>query len=355
MVKDAKMKYEIITDHRLTDGYCGSYRYGKPEGVALHEPANEGLILNQIGYELRDPAANGIVHAWADDDELREISNTDYKCWGAGGPANARLVQIEVCRIANKANAIAAIDRGLFWAAYQLYWYDLACTDATKNGQGTVWTHLAITKFLGNTDHTDPIAYWSSVGISWDAAFAQIKKYYDALHAGDSTTVTALGQSATITAAAPTPAVVRIPVNYEATIATGGYSIDSRPWGEPGQAFWGRTDNYLGQVVKAVEENGSGEYVNTGLGWIDKRALKKVPVVIESILFLPNGKDWVIYPENGPYQAGDVISLEADGGSWFTIQGSKGNNLVVVDLPNFGRVTMYFDPDKGANITKKYA
>ena len=134
MAKDAKMKYEIITDHRLTDGYCGSYRYGKPEGIVLHEPANEGLIQNQIGYELRDPAANGIVHAWADDDELREISNTDYKCWGAGGPANARLVQIEVCRIANKTKAIAAIDRGLFWAAYQLYWYDLACVDATKNG-----------------------------------------------------------------------------------------------------------------------------------------------------------------------------------------------------------------------------
>ena len=36
MAKDAKMKYEIITDHRLNDGYCGSYRYGKPEGIVLH-------------------------------------------------------------------------------------------------------------------------------------------------------------------------------------------------------------------------------------------------------------------------------------------------------------------------------
>ena len=150
MAKGAKMKYEIITDHRLNDGYCGSYRYGKPEGIVLHEPANEGLIQNQIGYELRDPANNGIVHAWADDDEIREITNTYYKCWGAGGIANARFVQIEVCRMADKKKAVAAIDRGLFWAAYQLYWYDLACTDATKNGAGTVWTHLAVTKFLGN-------------------------------------------------------------------------------------------------------------------------------------------------------------------------------------------------------------
>lgn len=193
----AKMKYEIITDIKLADGYCGSYRNGKPEGVVLHEPANTGLIQNQIGYELRDPANNGIVHAWSDDDEIREICNTDYKCWGAGGVANARYAQIECCRFDDKARAVASIDRGLFWAAYQLYYYNLPCTDATKTGNGTVWTHLAVSQFLGNTDHTDPIAYWSSVGVSWSVAFSQIKRYYDALHAGDSTVVPALGQKAT--------------------------------------------------------------------------------------------------------------------------------------------------------------
>ena len=197
----AKMKYEIISDIKLADGYCGSYRNGKPEGVLLHEPANTGLIQNQIAYELRDPENNGIVHAWSSDAEIREILSTDYKCWGAGGVANARFAQIECCRFDNKARAVASIDRGLFWAAYQLFYYNLPCTDATKTGNGTVWTHLAVSRFLGNTDHTDPIAYWSSVGISWDAAFAQIKRYYDALHAGDSTVVPALGQTSAAVAA----------------------------------------------------------------------------------------------------------------------------------------------------------
>ena len=197
----AKMKYEIISDIKLADGYCGGYRNGKPEGVALHEPANTGLIQNQIAYELRDPENNGIVHAWSSDAEIREILSTDYKCWGAGGVANARFAQIECCRFDNKARAVASIDRGLFWAAYQLFYYNLPCTDATKTGSGTVWTHLAVSRFLGNTDHTDPIAYWSSVGVSWDAAFAQIKRYYDALHAGDSTVVPALGQTSAAVAA----------------------------------------------------------------------------------------------------------------------------------------------------------
>ena len=234
----AKMKYEIITDIKLADGYCGSYRNGKPEGVVLHEPANTGLIQNQIAYELRDPENNGIVHAWSSDAEIREILSTDYKCWGAGGVANARFAQIECCRFDNKARAVASIDRGLFWAAYQLFYYNLPCTDATKTGNGTVWTHLAVSRFLGNTDHTDPIAYWSSVGISWDAAFAQIKRYYDALHAGDSTVVPALGQTS---AAVATPKPVASP-----TVTFSGQAhIQSKGWVE-------MANNVLGTVGESL-------------------------------------------------------------------------------------------------------
>ena len=234
----AKMKYEIISDIKLADGYCGSYRNGKPEGVVLHEPANTGLIQNQIAYELRDPENNGIVHAWSSDAEIREILSTDYKCWGAGGVANARFAQIECCRFDNKARAVASIDRGLFWAAYQLFYYNLPCTDATKTGNGTVWTHLAVSRFLGNTDHTDPIAYWSSVGISWDAAFAQIKRYYDALHAGDSTVVPALGQTAA-TVVAP------VAVAPEGVTFAGQSHIQAKGWLE-------MVNNTLGTVGQGL-------------------------------------------------------------------------------------------------------
>lgn len=255
----AKMKYEIITDIKLADGYCGRYRNGKPEGVVLHEPANTGLIQNQINYELRDPENNGIVHAWSSDAEIREILSTDYKCWGAGGIANARFAQIECCRFDNKDRAVASIDRGLFWAAYQLFYYNLACTDATKTGNGTVWTHLAVSRFLGNTDHTDPIAYWASVGVSWDAAFAQVKRYYDALRAGDSTVVPALGQKAAAVAApvATTPAP---------SVPSGGFAVGNKvtvrasathyQTGQP-IASWVKGKTYTIQQVKAVNQSAS--------------------------------------------------------------------------------------------------
>lgn len=161
-----------------------------------------------------------------------------------------------------------------------------------------------------------------------------------------------------VSAATPTPTVtvqaaIRNPVSYNATIKSGGYSIDSKPWGEPGMVTWGYTDQHVGETIYIYEENASGEYANAyKVGWIDKRAIEKEKVVIASTLYLPNGQNWVVYPENGPYEVGDVISVEGNEGSWYTIIGDKGNNIVVVDLQTIGRKAIYFDPDKGAVITQ---
>ena len=145
---------------------------------------------------------------------------------------------------------------------------------------------------------------------------------------------------------------VRNPVSYNATVASGGYSIDSKPWGEDGAEWWGITDDFIGQTVKVIEESGDGAYANTGLGWIDKRAIEKEKTVIASTLFLPNGQNWVVYDENGPYEVGEVISVEGKEGSWYTILGDKGNNIVIIELQTIGRKAIYFDKDKGAVITQ---
>ena len=161
-------------------------------------------------------------------------------------------------------------------------------------------------------------------------------------------------------AANPEPIVyvpVRNPITYDATIVAKGFSIDSKPWGESGSEYWGKTDDLVGRKFYFFEENYSKEYVNgMGLGWVDKRAIKQDKKVVASILHLPNGKTWTVYPENGPYQAGHVISLEGNNGeSTFTILGSKNNDkCVVVNIPNFGQVSIYFDADKGATVEKIY-
>lgn len=75
------------------------------------------------------------------------------------------------------------------------------------------------------------------------------------------------------------PAIVstvanRVPVSYEATIAKGGYSVDSKPWGEGGFETWAYTDDLLYRTFNFYEESVDGAYANgQGLGWVDKKAL----------------------------------------------------------------------------------
>lgn len=148
----------------------------------------------------------------------------------------------------------------------------------------------------------------------------------------------------------------RRPVSYDATIASGGYSIDSKPWGEDGRENWGYTDDHIGKAFYFYEESASGEYANAkGVGWIDKRALAKEKTVVASILYLPDGQNWTVYEEGSEYKVGQVISTEAPGeddGLYLTVLGDKGNNILIVDLPDMGQKAIYFDKDKGAKITQ---
>ena len=189
----------------------------------------------------------------------------------------------------------------------------------------------------------------------------KIKKYYDALQNGDSTVVPALGQAANIIPQVAQVVIgpARKPVTYNATIAKAGYSIDSHPWGENGFTKWGNSDDLIGKTFYFYEENGSNEYANgMGLGWIDKRAIEVEKKVVASILYLPDGQTWTVYDEGSEYKVGQVISTEAPGeddGLYLTVLGDKGNNILIVDLQKKKKKAIYFDKDKGATITQKFA
>ena len=159
-------------------------------------------------------------------------------------------------------------------------------------------------------------------------------------------------------------------VNYKATVIADWYSVDSLPWGEAGYQQLGTTANHINSVVTVRLESLNSEYAyilndEKEIGWVDKRALvegiltppetEKEPTVIKSVLYLPNGHEWVIYPENGPYEVGDVVSITGVEGSWYTVLGDREGGKVVIDLQTYGRKAIFVDPDKGAVITKTYA
>src|SRR5699024_11629978 len=80
------------------------------------------------------------------------------------------------------------------------------CKDASKDGNGTVWGHVHVSKYLGGTDHTDPIAYFNSVGVSWNDFYKQVERYYNAYKKGTSDQVKSLdGTQGMVKPSTPTP------------------------------------------------------------------------------------------------------------------------------------------------------
>lgn len=195
--KSAKFKYEIVQDYKVPNGKAGRFAAGKPTWVVVHSSGNPNASLeSEIAYMARN-RDNAFVQSWCGHDKIVEIANTDYPAWGAGRTANKYAVQIEVTedKRLTKAQKLQAIDREAFWVAVQCAYYGIPLNK--------VYSHADISRmYPQDTNHTDPIAFFKSVGVSWSAFKAQVKKYYDILVAGgDTTKITSLGENkATVTA-----------------------------------------------------------------------------------------------------------------------------------------------------------
>ena len=199
--KSAKFKYDIIQDYKVPNGKAGRFAAGKPTWVVVHSSGNPNAgIDSEIAYMTRNQD-NAYTQAWAGHNKIVEIANTDYRCWGAGRTANKYAVQIEVTedKRLSKAQKLQAIDREAFWVAVQCAYYNIPLNK--------VYSHADISRmYPQDTDHTDPIAFFKSVGVSWSQFKAQVKKYHDVLVAGgDTTKITSLdGRKTTVTASKPT-------------------------------------------------------------------------------------------------------------------------------------------------------
>ena len=198
--KSAKFKYEIVQDYKVANGKAGRFSAGKPTWVVVHSSGNPNAgIDSEIAYMARNQDY-AFTQAWAGHNKIVEIANTDYPAWGAGRTANKYAVQIEVTedKRLTKAQKLQAIDREAFWVAVQCAYYGIPLNK--------VYSHADISRmYPQDTDHTDPIAFFKSVGVSWSQFKAQVKKYYDVLKAGgDTTKITSLdGQKTTVTASKP--------------------------------------------------------------------------------------------------------------------------------------------------------
>ncbi|MGG3523075.1 N-acetylmuramoyl-L-alanine amidase [Bacillus pseudomycoides] len=149
------------------------YRYGVGvyEGVVAHSTATpEAPAINIQKYESRT-WRNAFVHYAVDWNETIQIADTRYIAYGGGPGANKRFVHVELCETA---------DYGKFKRSYEKYVKLLAkiLKDNNLSVEKGLWTHYDVTKYLGGTDHEDPLDYLRSHGVSEAQFRADVKRAY---------------------------------------------------------------------------------------------------------------------------------------------------------------------------------
>ncbi|NRD76832.1 SH3-like domain-containing protein [Bacillus sp. BRMEA1] len=155
--------------------------FGEVEGVVVHETGNDNsTITGEISYMSKN-YQNAFVHAFVDGSHVIEIHSLDYGAWGAGKYANQRFVHVELVRAKTFDEFARSVNNDANYIANILYRYNLPLIDAGNTGTGTLWSHNAVTKFLGGTTHTDPIDYFQKWGYSWDQFVQLVASYYQKL------------------------------------------------------------------------------------------------------------------------------------------------------------------------------
>lgn len=158
-----------------------NYRFGKPEGVVIHETATPGAsAYNEAIYFNREwMNIYSYVHAFVDKTGVIQMTSPDYGVWGAGPVANNRFFQVELCEENNLADFAKSINNDAIYVAQIMRQYNIVPDNAVHDGKGTVWSHRAVSQFLGGTDHGDPDGYFAKWNYSMDDFYDLIKYYYD--------------------------------------------------------------------------------------------------------------------------------------------------------------------------------
>ncbi len=152
---------------------------GAPEGIIAHETANNtSTIDGEIAYMKRN-YQNAFVHAFVDDNRIVETAPTDYLAWGAGPYANSRFIQVELVRVQGKDRFSKAINNYADYIATNLLYYKLPVDSAEYDGTGTLWSHKAISNYIGGTDHTDPYGWFAENNYTFDELVYLVAEKYN--------------------------------------------------------------------------------------------------------------------------------------------------------------------------------
>ncbi|TYU48764.1 SH3 domain-containing protein, partial [Listeria monocytogenes] len=118
---------------------------------------------------------------FVDSNRIIQIHPTEYAVWGAGAKANPYFIQSELVREKTKEKFYKSVNNDAYYVAYNLKQYGLKPVNAHNTGVGTVWSHDAVSRYLGGTDHGDPVSYFAKWGYSFNEFFDLVNYKYNEL------------------------------------------------------------------------------------------------------------------------------------------------------------------------------
>ena len=157
---------KINKQYALADNE-GSSNYAQGKLIIAHSTANPNTSAkNNAAYEKRT-YNTAYVHFIVDDKEIYQVGEPGYVAWGCGPNGNYLApVQIELCEFTDKAKGRTAYRNYVELIKWAIKKYGAEASLDSSNLRSGVKTHSWVSRNLGGTDHTDPIGYLKSIGIS---------------------------------------------------------------------------------------------------------------------------------------------------------------------------------------------
>lgn len=161
------VKISINKSCALGDSEGSSTRVTKGSMIIAHSTANPNTSAkNNAIYEKRT-WNNAYVHFIVDDTGIYQVGEPGYVAWGCGPIGNYLApVQIELCEFTDKAKARRAYERYVALIKWAIKKYGCERSLNSANRKSGVKTHSWVSQHLGGTDHTDPVQYLKSIGVS---------------------------------------------------------------------------------------------------------------------------------------------------------------------------------------------
>lgn len=135
--------------------------------IIAHSTANPNTSAkNNAAYEKRT-FNNAYVHFIVDDSAIYQVGEPGFVAWGCGAIGNYMApVQIELCEFTDKAKAKKAYKNYVDLIKWAIKKYGCEKSVDSMNKTSGVKTHNWVSKNLGGTDHSDPVNYLKSIGVS---------------------------------------------------------------------------------------------------------------------------------------------------------------------------------------------